>query len=356
MFFDQKEHNTPLMIAGPCSAESEEQVMQISTLLDKEKVDMLRFGVWKPRTSPGSFEGHGKKALPWLQKVREVTQKPICIEVANAQHVELALKAGIDVLWLGARTTVNPFTVQEIADSLKGVDIPVMVKNPVNPDLKLWIGAIERVKTAGLTSIAAIHRGFSSYGTKKYRNEPLWQIPIALKQEMPEIPMIVDPSHIAGKRAYLSEIAQKALDLNYDGIMVEVHPDPSVAMSDAEQQIKASDYADFVNKLQVRNPSFQDGELLTLLDQLRDRIDILDSELVSKIAERLEIVSEIGKYKRENNVSIFQAQRWAEILKTRGEWAEKEGVHLEFVEKMYRLIHDESLRIQTEIYRQHEDD
>lgn len=349
-YFTEIKYKKPLLIAGPCSAESEEQVLSTSKILSNSDVDMLRFGVWKPRTSPGSFEGYGEKALPWVQKAKEVTGLPVTIEVANAGHVEKALEYGIDVLWIGARTTVNPFTVQEIADSLKGTNIPVMIKNPINPDLKLWIGAIERFQAVGINSIAAIHRGFSSYGNKKYRNEPLWQIPIGLRQEKPEIPTIADPSHISGKRKYLYEISQKAMDLSFDGLMLEVHPNPDKAMSDPEQQIRATEFADFISKIQVREGSFVDPKLLDLFDRLRHEIDEIDEKIIQSFAERMKIVEEIGEYKRDKNVAIFQAERWAQILNSRGNWANENQLNIDFIEKIYRLIHDESLRIQTKIY------
>lgn len=353
-FFKKIKKDKPLIIAGPCSAESEKQVFDVSRTLVKSDVDMLRFGVWKPRTSPGSFEGYGEKALPWLQKLKEEIKTPIAIEVANAQHVELALKYGIDVLWLGARTTVNPFTVQEIADALKGTDIPVLAKNPVNPDLKLWIGAVERLKTAGLNSLGVIHRGFSSYEAKKYRNEPIWQIPIGFREEMPEIPIIVDPSHICGTRELLHEVSQKALDLNFDGLMLETHPNPDKAMSDPKQQIFADKFDSFINQLVVRDGSFKDQAMLDLLEQLRTEVDEVDTLLINSFSKRMEIISKIGEYKKQKNVPIFQAERWAEILKTRGEWANENNVSVGFIEKVYRLIHDESLKIQTKIYNKGE--
>ena len=244
--------------------------------------------------------------------------------------------------------------MQEIADSLKGVDIPVLVKNPVNPDLKLWIGAIERLQGSNLKSLGAIHRGFSSYGSKKYRNEPLWQIPIAFRQELPEIPVIVDPSHISGTRKYLYEISQRALDLNFDGLILEVHPQPDEALSDPKQQIKDTDFKSFISKLVVREDSFQDQKLIDLLTQFRVEIDEIDSDLIRQFSNRIKIIEEIGKYKIENNVAIFQAERWAEILKSRSDWAKENNISSEFIEKVYRLIHDESLRIQTKIYNKNE--
>lgn len=353
-FFKNIKKEKPLIIAGPCSAESEKQVFDVSRTLVKSDVDILRFGVWKPRTSPGSFEGFGEKALPWLENLKKEISTPIAIEVANAQHVELALKHNIDVLWLGARTTVNPFTVQEIADALKGTNIPVLAKNPVNPDLKLWIGAVERLQTAGLDSLGVIHRGFSSYGAKKYRNEPLWQIPIGFREAMPEIPIIVDPSHICGTRELLHEVSQKALDLNFDGLMLETHPNPDEAMSDPKQQIFAAKFDEFIKRLIVRNGSFQDKETLDLLAQLRTKVDDIDNVLIDSFAKRMELISQIGEYKKDKNVPIFQAERWSEILKTRGNWAQENNISVDFIEKIYRLIHDESLKIQTKIYHKGE--
>ena len=353
-YFNKIRNQKPLIIAGPCSAESEQQVFEVSKTLVKSDVDILRFGVWKPRTSPGSFEGYGERALPWLQNLKKEISTPVAIEVANAQHVELALKYNIDVLWIGARTTVNPFTVQEIADALNGTNTPVLVKNPVNPDLKLWIGAVERLQTAELDSIGVIHRGFSSYGAKKFRNEPLWQIPIEFKQEMPDIPIIVDPSHICGTRDLLHEVSQKALDLNFDGLMLETHPNPDKALSDPKQQIFANKFADFIRSLVVRDGSLSDQETLNLLSKLRSEIDIVDEKLLLTFLERMEIINKIGEYKKEKNVPIFQAERWAEILKTRGEWAAKNNLSVDFIESIYRLIHDESLKIQTKIYHEGE--
>lgn len=353
-FFKKIKKDKPLIIAGPCSAESENQVLDVSRTLEKADVDILRFGVWKPRTSPGSFEGFGEKALPWLQNLKKEIKTPIAIEVANAQHVELALKYGVDVLWLGARTTVNPFTVQEIADALKGVNIPVLVKNPVNPDLKLWIGAVERLQGSDLKSLGVIHRGFSSYESKKYRNEPLWQIPIGFREEMPDIPIIVDPSHICGTRELLHEVSQKALDLNFDGLMLETHPNPDEAMSDPKQQIFADKFADFISHLVVRNGSLQDQATLDVLAQLRTEVDEIDTLLINSFSKRMEIITKVGEYKKQKNVPIFQAERWAEILKTRGEWASENNVSVDFIEKIYRLIHDESLKLQTKIYHKGE--
>lgn len=353
-FFKKIKVEKPLIIAGPCSAESQEQVLSVAHTLVKSNVDILRFGVWKPRTSPGSFEGFGEKALPWLNQLKKEIQKPIAIEVANAQHVELALKHNIDVLWLGARTTVNPFTVQEIADALRGVNIPVLIKNPVNPDLKLWIGAVERLQGANLTSLGVIHRGFSSYGATKYRNEPYWQIPIAFRHELPEIPIIVDPSHICGTREFLHEIAQKALDLDFDGLMLETHPNPDNALSDPLQQINVKNFDAFLNTLKVRKGSFDDKKLIDKLTHHRSEIDQIDAQIIDLFSDRMKIVEKIGHYKKQKNVTIFQSKRWDEILLTRSSWASHNELSPEFIQKIYRLIHDESLKIQTEIYHKDE--
>lgn len=343
-----------IMIAGACSAESLDQVQTVVSTLDELDVDIFRFGVWKPRTNPGNFEGYGDGALQWITEAKKITKKPFAIEIANPKHVEKALKAGIDVLWIGARTTVNPFSVQDIADSLKGVDIPVMVKNPINPDLQLWIGGIERIKNAGVKSIAAVHRGFSSYESKKYRNEPFWQIPIALKQEFPELVLINDPSHIAGDVNLVSEVAQKALDLSYDGLMVETHPNPAKALSDAKQQVDLNNFGTFLQNLSPRKANFQDEVLVNLLDELRVKIDDIDTDLIHLLYKRVGLIDRIGKYKKDKNVSVFQPERWNEILLTRKKWGKSNSLSEEFIEKLYRQIHDESLRIQSEIFKGNE--
>jgi len=355
-FFQQKLNSLqrPLMIAGACSAESFNQVLEVVSTLNGLEVDIFRFGIWKPRTNPGNFEGYGKEALKWIKEVKTISTKPFSIEVANSTHVEMALRAGVDILWIGARTTVNPFSVQDIADALKGVDIPILVKNPINPDLKLWIGGIERIKKAGISSIGAVHRGFSSYETTKYRNEPFWQIPIALKQEFPEITLIGDPSHIAGEVSLVPEVAQKILDLNYDGLMVETHPNPAQALSDNKQQIPLALFKEFQQGLVNREHTFQDKVLINLLDELRNKIDTIDSELIELLSKRAGIINKIGRYKKDKNVAIFQPKRWKEIIDTRTEWGEKKTLSSEYVEKMYRIIHDESLRVQTNIFKENE--
>ncbi len=298
----KKSEHGHMLIAGPCSAESEEQVVQISKDLVKQGVDYVRAGIWKPRTRPNSFEGIGVPALQWIQTAKEETGAKFAIEVANPNHVEQALKAGVDLLWIGARSTVNPFTVQEIAESLNGVDIPVFVKNPVNPDLALWIGALERLHNQGVTKLGAIHRGFSSFGKKKYRNDPLWQIPLELKRQFPQLPLICDPSHIAGLRSLIGSISQKALDLDYDGLIVEVHPNPDKALSDAKQQITPERFLEIRESLQGRRASSDDAEFQSHLEELRSKINIIDHDIIDALAARRKVVEEIGLYKKENDV------------------------------------------------------
>lgn len=346
-----KDGKRPFLIAGPCSVETEEQMLETARRLFRTgKVDMLRGGIWKPRTRPNSFEGVGAKGLPWMQKAKELTGLPICTEVAKASHVELALEFGVDLLWIGARTTVNPFAVQEIADSLRGVDIPVLVKNPLNPDLALWMGGIERIQKAGITKIGAIHRGFSNAGEKIFRNRPQWQIAIDLKQEKPEIPLINDPSHICGRRDLLHSVSQKAMDLNFDGLMVESHITPDEAWSDAKQQITPEVYADMIDSLVVRQDE-ADPTKLTELDQLRKQIDLIDDELIHVLASRMKVAREIGHYKKENNISILQSKRWKEILAKYVEKASNADLSEEFIAKFIKSVHDESINQQEKIYQ-----
>jgi chorismate mutase len=340
----------PLIIAGPCSAETEEQVMETATAIAKEGfANVIRAGVWKPRTRPGSFEGKGEEALPWLQRVKKETGLPVAIEVATPQHVELALKYGVDILWIGARTTVNPFNVQDLADSLKGVDVPVLIKNPVNPDLQLWIGAFERIAGAGITKLGAIHRGFSSLQEKKYRNAPMWNIAIEMKTLFPQLPMIGDPSHIAGKRTYLYELAQRALDLNYDGLIIESHRNPDEAWSDAAQQLTPAALGEMLKELAVRKPSSDNPDFQSHLDSLRGSIDRIDQELIETLAARMAVVSKIAEYKRDNNVSLFQIDRWKEILKSRTDLSSKLNLHPDAIEEIFKIIHTDSIRKQTEV-------
>jgi chorismate mutase len=340
----------PLLIAGPCSAETEEQLVATAHLLAKTgRVSALRAGIWKPRTRPGEFEGIGSIGLEWLNRAKEETGLPTTVEVATAKHVEEALKAGVDILWVGARSTVNPFTVQEIADALKGVDIPVMVKNPVNPDLSLWIGALERINNAGITKLAAIHRGFSSHEKTAFRNEPMWDLAISLKTHAPQLPIICDPSHICGNRELIGYISQKALDLDMQGLMIESHIDPSVAWTDAKQQVTPSDLVEIIERLTQRKPEIQGTELKDKLTELRNQIDKIDDLVFQKMAERMKIVEKIGDYKKENGITILQVNRWDEILNKRTAFAKALNLSTEFAEKLLELIHSESIRKQTEI-------
>ncbi|WP_166333685.1 chorismate mutase [Sphingobacterium chungjuense] len=340
----------PLVIAGPCSAETEEQVVSTAHLLaNTGKVHVLRAGIWKPRTRPGEFEGIGSIGLEWLKRAKAETGLPTATEVATAKHVEEALAAGIDVLWIGARSTANPFTVQEIADALQGVDVPVIVKNPVNPDLSLWIGALERVNRAGIKKLAAIHRGFSSFEKTAFRNEPMWDIAIQLKSIAPELPIINDPSHICGNRELLPYISQKALDMDMQGLIIESHIDPSVAWTDAKQQLTPGALADMLSNIAVRhaesnNPAFEDK-----LSELRQNIDKLDNDIIKMIGDRMKIAEKIGEYKRDNNVTILQVNRWDEIVQKRVQLAKALNIGEDFAVKYLELLHNESIRKQNEV-------
>lgn len=339
----------PFIIAGPCSAESPEQLMTIANAVKAMGINTMRAGVWKPRTRPNTFEGNGGKAFAWIEEVKKSTGIQFAIEVATPEHVDLALKADIDILWIGARTTVNPFTVQEIADALKGVKKPVFIKNPINPEQALWLGAVERVHKAGVEKIGIIHRGFSSYQKSRYRNQPYWQIPLSLKSQFPEMPLLADPSHIAGSRALIQEVSQKALDLGYDGLMIETHTDPDRALSDVQQQITPDVLRKILNDLRIRNHFSSDTLFVNKLENLREKIDELDQELVDVLAERMKVVSQLGEFKRENNVTVFQLERFQEIIKTRPEWGKIKQLTPEFLVELFTAIHDESIRLQTEI-------
>jgi chorismate mutase len=346
----------PLVIAGPCSAETELQVLETAIRLAKTgKVDMLRAGIWKPRTKPGQFEGVGAAGLPWLQKAREITGLPFTVEVATARHVEESLKHGADILWIGARTTVNPFSVQEVADALKGVDIPVFVKNPVNPDLELWIGAVERMQKAGITRLAVVHRGFSNYGNTEYRNAPMWHLPIELKRRMPEMPIICDPSHICGRRDILLDIAQKAVDLDYDGIMLESHIDPDKAWSDAKQQITPEALGELVDKIVWRHETTQQEEFQNALAALREQINHIDDEILTLLGNRMKVSEKIGIYKKENNIIILQTNRWNEILEKSIRKGDKLGLTKDFILKFLDAVHLESINRQNRVMNTHED-
>lgn len=342
--------DNPLLIAGPCSLETEKQALDTARLLAKDpRVFVYRGGVWKPRTRPGSFEGVGSIGLKWLQLVKQETGLPVGTEVANAQHTEEALKAGLDVLWIGARSTASPFVVQEIADVVKGTDAVIMVKNPVNPDAQLWIGAIERVSQAGIKNIVAIHRGFTPFRDTKYRNYPNWQTVIELRRLMPNLPIICDPSHIAGKREYLYEISQKAFDMGMEGLMIESHIDPSCALSDAAQQLTPRDLAILLDKLVIRNENANNPEFENQLDVLRNRIDAIDAELLETLASRVAIVKQIGRYKKENNVTALQISRWSQLMENRVNLGKKLDINETFVKILFQLIHEDSVRMQTEI-------
>lgn len=344
------EINNPLLVAGPCSLETEEQAMDTARQLAKDpRVFVYRGGVWKPRTRPGSFEGIGQEGLEWLKQVKQETGLRVGTEVANAQHTEAALKAGLDVLWIGARSTASPFVVQEIADVLQGTDAVVMVKNPVNPDVQLWMGAFERLNRVGITKLVGIHRGFTPFRETKYRNYPNWQTFIELRQLMPQLPVICDPSHIAGKREYLQEVSQKAFDLGMDGLMIESHRDPSCALSDAGQQLTPTDLFAMLDKLIIRNEKVDNVQFENQLDMLRSRIDALDAELLTILANRVQIAKEIGKYKRENNVTALQMNRWTELMKNRVAVGERLELNKTFVQILFQLIHEDSVRMQTEI-------
>lgn len=342
------------MIAGPCSAESEAQLHAIATQLIGQKIDLFRAGIWKPRTRPGSFEGVGEKGIEWLGKIKRDFALNVACEVANAIHVETCLKHGIDVVWIGARTSVNPFTVQEIADAIRGTGMPVMVKNPVNPDVNLWLGAIERIVSSGSENVVAIHRGFSSFEKSKYRNRPMWEIPIELKRRLPSIPMICDPSHICGNRTGLHAVSQKAMDLNFDGLMIETHHQPDQALSDRQQQITPARLKELMASLILRQTS-SDNELFNVsLEELRELIDNQDAALIKLFKERMDLIERIGEFKRENNITILQPERWNEIVTSRTDWAREIDLSDEFVLRVFQQVHQESIRKQTEVFEKKE--
>ncbi len=344
-WLQKMELNHPLIIAGPCSAETEEQVLDIANQLKKTDITVFRAGIWKPRTRPGNFEGLGAIALPWLKRVKDETGLLTSIEVANANHVKLALEFDIDILWIGARTTVNPFTVQEIADALKDTNKIVLIKNPINPDLELWIGAIERLQKANIKNIGAIHRGFSTYRKSKYRNNPKWQIPIDFKNRLPKIPLICDPSHICGEREGIIDVSQTALDLQFDGLMIETHNDPDKAWSDAKQQITPNRLQEIITNLHIRKKNFNNNDL----DKLRKQIDLIDNKILDILNARMEVVKKIGFKKKKDNVAVYQQDRWIEIIKKSINKGNDLGLSTNFVEKIYKSIHQESIKQQEKI-------
>ena len=340
----------PLIISGPCSAETEEQVLTTAkSLAATNKIDMLRAGIWKPRTKPGLFEGIGTKALEWLVEAKKQTGLPTTVEVATAKHVQDALQYNVDVLWIGARTTVNPFSVQEVADALRGVDIPVLVKNPINPDLELWSGAIERLQKTGVENIGMIHRGFSSYGNTEYRNAPMWHLPIEMKRRYPGMLLICDPSHICGNRTMLQQVAQKSIDLDFDGLMLESHIDPDNAWSDAKQQVTPERLNEIFESLIWRKENTSQQEFITALTQLREQINQVDDELLLLIGQRMKLADKIGEYKRENNITILQTNRWNEILDRATNKGEKLGLSKEFIIRYFDAVHMESINHQNKI-------
>ncbi|TVP51161.1 MAG: 3-deoxy-7-phosphoheptulonate synthase [Mongoliibacter sp.] len=340
---------SPLYIAGPCSVETPDQLEATVKDLAERGFKIIRGGVWKPRTRPNSFEGVGEIALPWIEEVKQRHHVRFAIEVASPYHVEKALKHGIDLLWVGARTTVNPFAVQEIADSLQGVDIPVLVKNPVNPDLALWIGALERINQAGVQKLGGIHRGFSNFNDQVYRNSPAWQIPLELKTRYPNLPILNDPSHICGRRDLLASVAQMAMDLNFDGLIIESHNDPDQAWSDAAQQITPLVLEKLIKGLQIRKVSTENPIFQSQLELIREQIDQVDNELLEILSRRMKLVEKAGEYKKLNNVAIFQMERWKKVFETRPEWGRSLHLNQEFVKELYKMVHTESIRKQEEI-------
>ncbi|HDZ07119.1 3-deoxy-D-arabinoheptulosonate-7-phosphate synthase [Maribacter caenipelagi] len=339
----------PLVIAGPCSAETEEQVLGIAHSLKDTDVNYYRAGIWKPRTRPGNFEGVGALGLKWLQKVKAETGMKTATEVANRAHVELALEHDIDLLWIGARSTVSPFIVQEIADALKGTDKVVLVKNPVNPDLALWLGAVERLATADIKNLGVIHRGFSTYEKTKYRNIPEWQMAIDLQTKFPDLPIINDPSHITGNREMIFDVSQTALDLNFDGLMIETHHDPDNAWSDAAQQVTPSKLVQIMRDLKIRKEDNTEAEYNAKLNNLRANIDIIDNQLIETLGKRMKTSDAIGELKKEKNVAVLQSTRWNEILGAMILEGESKGLSEEFVLRMFKAIHQESIRHQEKI-------
>jgi chorismate mutase len=350
MEFQKFIHKKPYLIAGPCSAESENQLLTVAKAVEGT-ADVFRAGVWKPRTKPNSFEGVGKEALSWLKTIQQETSLKIVTEVATAKHVELCLESGVDMLWIGARTTVNPFYVQEIAEALRGVDIPVFVKNPIHPELGLWLGAFERLHKVGVKQLAAIHRGFYSYEKVAFRNDPKWEIPIKLRKEIRDLPIICDPSHIAGKAALVEDIAQTAMDINLDGLMIETHHNPTVALSDAEQQVTPVELNSIMNNLVLRDTKLRDKEFKGQLLNFRNQIDNFDTKIIELLNKRKQVVEHIANFKNENRLTIFQIERWFEILNTRKENANLLGVDEQMVEEIFALIHKYSILTQTKIMR-----
>jgi chorismate mutase len=348
-WLDDMQLNHPLVIAGPCSAETEEQVLNIAHQLKDTDVNYYRAGIWKPRTRPGMFEGVGALGLKWLQKVKAETGLKTATEVANRAHVELALEHDIDLLWIGARSTVSPFIVQEIADALKGTDKVVLVKNPVNPDLPLWLGAIERLAAADIKKLGVIHRGFSTYEKSKYRNNPEWQLAIELQTKFPDLPLINDPSHITGKRNMIFDVSQTALDLNFDGLMIETHNDPDNAWSDAAQQVTPAALVQIMKDLKIRKETDPEAEYNASLNNLRAQIDVVDNQVIELLGRRMKVADSIGLLKRQKNVAVLQSKRWNEILGKMVLEGEEKGLSEEFILKLFKAIHQESINHQEKV-------
>jgi chorismate mutase len=348
-WLDDMQLKHPLVIAGPCSAETEAQVLKIAHELKDSDVNYYRAGIWKPRTRPGNFEGVGALGLKWLQKVKAETGLKTATEVANRAHVELALEHDIDLLWIGARSTVSPFIVQEIADALQGTDKIVLIKNPVNPDLALWLGAVERLKSANIQNLGVIHRGFSTYGKSKYRNNPEWQLAIELQTKFPDLPLINDPSHITGKRDMVFDVSQTALDLNFDGLMIETHTDPDNAWSDAAQQITPETLIQYTKDLKIRKESISEADYTKELQRLRAQIDVADNQLLENLGKRMLVAEAIGQLKKEKNVAVLQSKRWNEILGKMVLEGEQHNLSEEFILKLFKAIHQESINHQKQI-------
>ncbi|MBG7613506.1 bifunctional 3-deoxy-7-phosphoheptulonate synthase/chorismate mutase type II [Polaribacter sp. BAL334] len=348
-WLDEMNLSHPLVIAGPCSAETEEQVLKIAHELKDSDVNYYRAGIWKPRTRPGMFEGVGEIGLRWLKKVKEETGMKTCTEVANAAHVKLAVDNDVDLLWIGARSTVSPFIMQEIADALQGTDKIVLVKNPVNPDLALWLGGIERLYTAGIKNLGAIHRGFSTYEKSKYRNIPEWQLAIEFQHKFPDLPLICDPSHITGNRNMIFDVSQTALDLNFDGLMIETHIDPDNAWSDAAQQVTPTRLKQIMEDLKIRKETETDTKFKDSLENLRAQINVIDDQLIDMLGKRMKVADQIGQLKKEKNVAVLQSKRWNEILGNMVLEGEQRGLSEEFILRMFKAIHQESINHQEKI-------
>lgn len=344
--------DVPTVIAGPCSVESEEQLLETAKgLAATKKVDIIRGGVWKPRTRPGTFEGIGVQGLPWMKRVKAETGLLVTVEAAKAGHAEMCLEFDIDIIWIGARTTVNPFAVQEVAEALRGTDIPVLVKNPIHPDLSLWMGAIERFERVGIKNLGVIHRGFSNAGEKMYRNRPMWQLAIELMSKRPELPMICDPSHICGRRDLLADISQKAVDLNYDGLMIESHRDPDNAWSDAKQQITPKVFGEMITSLKARFIKENDPEAQNSLEYFRTELSEIDTDILNLLAERMDIARKIGLYKKERDMTILQPKRWEDLTTHALKKGQNDGLSAEFIIKFLQAVHDESIDQQEKVMR-----